>query len=116
MIQENVQQITETTQIMKLENGDVRPAPVELTELTSHYPPDTKVYFIWVEGGTYIVDNFVAREELPDFTKWPLAFLTIGLTSKLVEIPEDSSYDEITFLVCYNHQSYINLYLYIPRS
>ena len=102
---------------MKLENGDVRPAPINLTELPTNFPPDTKVYFIWVEGGSYIVDNFVAREELPDFTKWPLAFLTIGLTSKLVEIPEDVSYDEITSLVCFNTpldlQKSITYFIYV---
>ena len=117
MLQEKVQQITETTKIMKLENGDVRPASINLTELPTNFPPDTKVYFIWVEGGSYIVDNFVAREELPDFTKWPLAFLTIGLTSKLVEIPEDVSYDEITSLVCFNTrldlQKSIDYYMYL---
>ena len=43
--------------------------------------PDTEVYFIITSGmdGSYIVDNFVSRHELPDFEKWPMTYATLGL-------------------------------------
>ena len=62
------------------------------------FSKDTKVYYMEVEGdGTYIVDNFVARHELPDFTKWPLTFLTLGLTTKVFHLKKKENHK---LLVC----------------
>ena len=37
------------------------------------FETETKVYFMEVSGdGSYIADNYVAKHELPDFTKYPL--------------------------------------------
>ena len=50
---------------------------------------DTKVYYMEVEGdGTYIVNNFVARHELPDLIKWPLTIMTLGKTARVLHLQE----------------------------
>ena len=52
-------------------------AEFNLTEHTD-YPEDTLVYFLIVQGGgSYIVDNFVSRHELPDLERWPLTYACI---------------------------------------
>ena len=86
LVQENVRQMTSETKVLRYNGETLEAVNVDLLE-HSEYPPDTKVYFIEVEGDeTYIVDNFVAKHELPNFAKWPLTFLTIGLLTKSVKL------------------------------
>ena len=86
LVQENVKQMTSETKVLRYNGETLEAVIVDLLE-HSEYPPDTKVYFIEVEGDeTYIVDNFVAKHELPNFAKWPLTFLTIGLLTKSVKL------------------------------
>ena len=69
-----------------------------MTQLVDGLAEDTKVYYMEVEGdGTYIVNNFVARHELPDFTKWPLTFITLGKTAKVFHLQEK---ENLQLLVC----------------
>ena len=69
-----------------------------MTQLVDGLAEDTKVYYMEVEGdGTYIVNNFVARHELPDFTKWPLTFMTLGMTAKVFNLQEK---ENLQLLVC----------------
>ena len=59
-------------------------------------PPDTRVYFVIVEGeGSYIVDNFVARHELPDFDRWPDTFACL-----VAVVSDYASIDERLRQVC----------------
>lgn len=46
--------------------------------------PNTEVYFIITSSmdGSYIVNNFVSRHELPDIEKWPMTYATLGLILK----------------------------------
>jgi len=56
--------------------------------------PSTRTYFIITKGqdGSYIADNFVSRDIMPDFEKWPLTYATLGyiLTSCEIDYPIDS--------------------------
>ena len=92
LAEENVQEMNSSTKIMCLKNGTITDESIVLGK-HADLPPKTKVYFIEVEGnGTYIVDNYVAKHELPNFSKWPLTFLSIGLTAQRIGIPEDNSF------------------------
>ena len=94
LIEENVEEMYESTKILAYEAGKgVRPVDINLVE-HNKYPSNTKVFFVEVEGdGTYIVDNYVAKHELPNFEKWPLTFLTLGLTAMAVDIKGKNSLD-----------------------
>ena len=63
--------------------------------------PNTKVYYLITSenDGSYIVDGFVSRHELPEMEKWPYSYATIGhvLKSAKVAIPTDN-YDGKCFL------------------
>ena len=90
MIHQSVTSLTANTLLLRFNEESLEAEGVKLTE--HGYSRDTKVYFIEVEGdGTYIVDNFVAKHELPNFTKWPLTFLTIGLTTQAMKLPLEAS-------------------------
>ena len=55
---------------------------------------ETRVYFVIVEGeGSYIVDRFVARHELPDFDSWPDTFAClVAVVSDYAAIDENLRY------------------------
>ena len=64
--------------------------------------PNTKVYYLITSGndGSYIVDGFVSRHELPEMEKWPYTYATIGhvLKSAKVAIPTDNYIGKCAFL------------------
>ena len=63
-------------------NGNqVLKVPFELNRYHEKLDPSTIVYFIITSrsDGSYIVDNFVSRHELPDFQAWPMTYGTLGL-------------------------------------
>eukprot|EP00053_Salpingoeca_punica_P027088 m.22970 g.22970 ORF g.22970 m.22970 type:complete len:738 (+) comp9316_c0_seq1:1108-3321(+) len=48
--------------------------------------PDTKVYFILVEGsGSYVAAKYVCQHEMPDVNKWPLTNLAVFAVATLVK-------------------------------
>jgi hypothetical protein len=62
-----IKALNEVQQVLQFSEGKnvVRPSDFHL-EKNDSYDPSTPVYFLIVEGdGSYIVDNFVARHELP---------------------------------------------------
>ena len=92
--EEDVYEMNEKSKVLKLKNTK-RFQTVDVS-LKKHenYVEETKVYFIEVEGdGTYIVDNFLAKHEMPNLQKWPLTFLAIGLTVQRLNVPEDQSFE-----------------------
>ena len=63
-------------------------------------PPETKVYFVLVEGeGGYVVDGFVARHELPDFERWPDTFAClVAVASDYASIDESLRQVSLSYL------------------
>ena len=68
--------------------------------------PNTKVYYLITSGndGSYIVDGFVSRHELPEMEKWPYTYATIGhvLKSAKVTIPTDNYVGKCAFFKVYD--------------
>ena len=92
--EEDVHQMTEDTKVLQLQKTKTFETVDVLVTKHENYDEETKVYFIEVEGdGTYIVDDFVAKHEMPNLRKWPLTFLAIGLTVQRLNVPDDLSYD-----------------------
>ena len=50
--------------------------------------PDTRVYYLITSGndGSYFVDGFVSRHELPEMDKWPYTYSTIGHVLKSAKV------------------------------
>ena len=76
-------------------NGNqVLKVPFELNRYHEKLDPSTIVYFIITSGsdGSYIVDDFVSRHELPDFQAWPMTYGTLGLVlaSCQLDFPVDT--------------------------
>ena len=88
-----VSPLSALTSLPKLSRGSVRMAEFNLTEHTE-YPEDTLVYYLIVQGGgSYIVDNFVSRHELPEFERWPLTYACIlAVVRDYVEIDDSLRY------------------------
>ena len=92
--EEDVHEMNDYSRLLQFKKtGTFQFVNVSLTKHENYFE-ETKVYFIEVEGdGTYIVDNFVAKHEIPNLQKWPLTFLAIGLTVQKLNVPEDESYE-----------------------
>ena len=73
-------QLDQIDELLQFSNGSVNLAPFELKKLDKNWDNLTLVYYILTSGddGTYIVDNFVSVDELPDFDLWPMTYATIG--------------------------------------
>ena len=72
-------QFDELTTLLQLENGMVFLKEFQII-LYKAMGTKTKVYFIITSGqdGSYIVNDFVSKHELPDFEKWPMTYVTLG--------------------------------------
>lgn len=68
-------------------HGNITPETFEIAPY-KQMPPSTLVYFPITTGldGSYVVDNFVSRDVLPDFEKWPWTYGTIGIILKSCQI------------------------------
>ena len=88
-------EMEELKTLLQFEEGQVRDATFKLHPyLHDELPPNTVVYFLITSGtdGSYIVDDFVSRHELPDFYSWPLTYATLGLVvlSSKISLPVDT--------------------------
>jgi len=65
--------------LLQLKNGKIINAGFNVVPYKT-MDPSTPTYFIITTGrdGSYIADNFVSKDTLPDFEKWPLTYATLG--------------------------------------
>jgi len=65
--------------LLQLKDGNIIKAGFNVVSYKT-MDPSTPTYFIITTGrdGSYIADNFVSKDVLPDFEKWPLTYATLG--------------------------------------
>jgi len=65
--------------LLQLKDGNIINAGFNVVPYKT-MDPSTPTYFIITTGrdGSYIADNFVSKDVLPDFEKWPLTYATLG--------------------------------------
>jgi len=93
MEESTIHNLKEMESLLQFKDGNVVQSGFDVV---SYKPMDrsTPIYFIITNGqdGTYIADNFVSRDVMPDFEKWPLTYGTIGhiLASCEINFPLDT--------------------------
>ncbi len=94
-----LQPIAKVSQLLAFSNSTIMFKDIQLKEYTK-MPPDTLVYFIIAgskeQDNSYIVDNFVSRDPVPDFDLWPMTYATIGAVgmSPLLNLDSNMTYDD----------------------
>ena len=83
----NVKELQEIENVLQLIDGNITLAKFKVVPYKK-MKPSTLVYTPVTNGedGTYIVDNFVSRDVLPDVEKWPLTYGTLGVILKSCNI------------------------------
>ena len=91
-------EMSECSTMLYFNGNEVLKVPFELNPYNEKLDPSTVVYFIITSesDGSYIVDDFVSRHELPDFQAWPLTYGTLGLVlaSCQLDFPVDTIVDD----------------------
>jgi len=67
--------------LLQFKNGNISPGSFEIAPLNKEMDPHTLIYALLTTGedGTYIADNFVSRDVLPDVQMWPWTYGTLGM-------------------------------------
>ena len=77
---EKISFLKEMTTLLQFKNGSMTEANFQVGPYSKKMDPSTLVYFLITNGmdGSYIVNDFVSRDVLPVFEKWPLTYATLA--------------------------------------
>jgi len=81
--------------LMQFRDGKIIQAGFDVVPYHQKLQPSTPMYFIVTTGqdGSYIAGNYVSRDVLPDFEKWPLTYATLGRILTSCEIDPTDTYE-----------------------
>lgn len=67
--------------VLQFKNGTISPGLFEVAPFNKEIDPHTLIYALLTTGedGTYVADNFVSRDVLPDVAMWPWTYGTLGM-------------------------------------
>jgi hypothetical protein len=76
-----VHELKDMENILQFKNGSINPGSFEVAPFNKEIDPRTLVYALVTTGedGSYIADNFVSRDVLPDVKMWPWTYGTLGM-------------------------------------
>jgi len=76
-----VHEFKDMEKVLQFKNGSISPEPFQVERFDKEMDPKTLMYGLITTGedGTYIADNFLSRDVLPEVKMWPWTYGTLGM-------------------------------------